>query len=207
MLFAHRPQPSLRTVLGEAQRYMLALLMERMGGRYMAVAAATDLPPQAVRSCLGHDLPLPDTECVVVGLEPRAIRTPRPARFIIRRAVNLAELAGLFRQVFQLSADEPGAGAAIAMRHRAQNEAPVFAEVDANGLLAWIVSGVYLFSGGMPTMEDFRSEAKRVAVGLAMTRGRSITGAATLLRISRKTLRDNMQALGVYPWDERDGGE
>ena len=52
-------------------------------------------------------------------------------------------------------------------------------------------------------MSAAKTEAKRVAVALAMLRADgNISAAADALRISRKVLRENLRMAGLYPWPE-----
>ena len=213
LLFSTRPQPTLRTVLGEAQRFLLTLLVSRMNGRMALVAAAAGLSPRAIRSCLHDELPLSH----LATDRPREIRRPalpaarrssarRTSASAARRDVNLDELAATVRRLLRLTADSDGAGAAIAMRHRPEGNVRQLRDVDAEGLLAWTITGAYLFAGGMPTMQAVRREAKHIAVCLAMTRGRTISHAAELLGVRRKPMRDAMRAVGLYPWPGTDVG-
>ncbi len=120
---------------------------------------------------------------------------------IVLRSVNVEQVAHAVRRWLDLPIGDTAAGARVARYRRVQGSLIFLQEVDANGWLAWMVAGAYLFSGGMPSMAAVRHEAKRVAVTLAMFRsGGSISKAATMLGISRKVLRDNLRAVGLYPW-------
>ncbi len=132
-------------------------------------------------------------------MQPYRARVVDPK--IALRNVNVEQIARAVCQWLDLPPGGPAAGAKVGRYRRVQGALIHLRDVDANGWLAWMVAGAYLFSGGMPTMETIRQEAKRIAVTLAMFRsGGNITEAAAMLGIARKVLRDNLRAAGLYPW-------
>lgn len=77
--------------------------------------------------------------------------------------------------------------------------------VDPGAWIAWCMVGLPLFDGTrLPPLRLALSQARRMLLALAMLRGRgTITRAAASLQLSRKVLRDNLRALGLYPWPEQ----
>ncbi len=117
------------------------------------------------------------------------------------RTINIEQIASTIRRSIDLSADGIAPGLAVAMHRRSHGPLIQFEEVDADGWLAWVIAGVYLFSGGLPSMDEVRLEAKRTAMCLAMFRGRGkLSRAAAALGTSRKVLRANLKVTGLYPW-------
>ncbi len=117
------------------------------------------------------------------------------------RTINIEQIASTIRQSIDLSADGIAPGLDVAMHRRSHGPLIQFEEIDADGWLAWVIAGVYLFSGGLPSMDEVRLEAKRTAMCLAMFRGRGkLSRAAAALGTSRKVLRDNLKVTGLYPW-------
>ncbi|MCH9685169.1 MAG: hypothetical protein K0V04_27275 [Deltaproteobacteria bacterium] len=134
--------------------------------------------------------------------EAAAPRVPPPG--LALRDINLDQVATAIRRWLDLHGRDGASGVAAAMYRRQQGPAILFRDVDAEGWLAWTLCGIYLFAAGPPAMDDVRREAKRAAVCLAMTRCRgSIAAAARMLGISRKVLRENLRAAGLYPWGSR----
>lgn len=120
--------------------------------------------------------------------------------------VSTADLAVSLRDALRLPPGEclPGELAATAQR----SFPAVVRGLDAGGWIAWCLSGLVLFTGEVPSMKRARVEAKRTVAALAMiqTEG-NISSAARILGISRKVLRDNLRAVGLYPWrPDRVGG-
>ncbi len=117
-------------------------------------------------------------------------------------------LALVLRVALGLPPERPTLGEQAASR--ALTLPSVFLRVDAGALIAWCLAGVALFAEGFPTMKRLRAESGRVVLALAMLRTTgNISAAARVLHCSRKVLRDNLQRVGLYPWDEqaRDPGE
>lgn len=70
-----------------------------------------------------------------------------------------------------------------------------------DGLVIWSIVGRRLFAGyRFPTRKKIAFEVTRAALAVALGQDPTITGAARLLHMSRKALRDNMMRTGIYPW-------
>lgn len=73
--------------------------------------------------------------------------------------------------------------------------------LDAEGWLAWCLSGLLVFEGGEPTIARARFESRRTVTALALLRSRgNLSRAARSLGKSRKGLRDSLREFELYPW-------
>jgi hypothetical protein len=116
-----------------------------------------------------------------------------------RRYVELDDVAAKLRGMLGLSPEEPAWGEAAASVRRSMPAA--VHGLDAGGWIAWCLVGLVLFGERFPELGTIRREAKRVGTALAMMRaGGSLSGAAVMLTTSRKVLRENLRAGGLYPW-------
>lgn len=79
--------------------------------------------------------------------------------------------------------------------------------VDTGGWITWCLAGLSVFTHDQPpVMRRVYTEAKRIAMSLAMLRSSgNITVAAQALGTSRRALRDGLRAVGLYPWPGVDG--
>jgi hypothetical protein len=125
-------------------------------------------------------------------------------RGIERRDVEPADVATTLRGMLGLPPEQPAWGEAAASLRR--SVPPLVHGLDAGGWIAWCLVGLVLFSEGFPALDTIRRESKRVAAALAMLRaGGSISAAAAMLTTSRKVLRENLRATGLYPWRSQGG--
>lgn len=116
-------------------------------------------------------------------------------------AVGTKEAAVVLRSLLGMAPDEPIPEITVALRR----SMPLATDsLDRIGWLAWCLVGLVLFADGLPDLRRIRLESKRVAVVLGMFRAAgNISRAARALGVSRKVLRDNLRAAGLYPWGER----
>lgn len=75
-------------------------------------------------------------------------------------------------------------------------------DLRAGSWLAWCLVGLPLFGEAMlPTVKQAHLKTKRLLVALALIQAKgNITHAAKALRISRRSCRTAMKAVGLYPW-------
>lgn len=115
------------------------------------------------------------------------------------RDVEPDDVAEKLRGMLGLAPEQPAPGEAAASYRLALP--PIVQALDTGGWIAWCLVGLPLFGGGFPTLARIRAESKRVALVLAIVRGHGqISSAARMLSASRKVVRENLQALGIYPW-------
>lgn len=107
------------------------------------------------------------------------------------------DVAEKLRSMLGLAPGQPAPGEAAASYRRALP--PSVQALDVGGWIAWCLVGLPLFGGGFPTLARIRAESKRVALALAIVRSQgSISAAARTLNASRKVVRDNLRAFGIY---------
>lgn len=124
------------------------------------------------------------------------------------RDLDLGELARALRGLARLTPDRRSLGEWAATYRR--ELPPIVPSVDVDAWIAWVLAGVPLFSGTLPTVGAARDAATRVLFVIAFARaGGSLSAVARALRSSRKVLRDRMRRVGLYPWraDDRSGDD
>ncbi len=207
-VFSAQPRPSLSRVLGEAQRFLLALLLERTGGTVRAVVEMTGLRASAIRTCLEREVPMPSARVNPweTSVGDGAAYPGKGWSIAELRSLDVTVLERRLREALgvrvspERSESQPDPGPAL-------REPMLVHDVDIDALWDWVSVGANLFQGGLPSMAALRRESKRFAVSLAMTRsGGNLSQAARMLCIQRKPLREALQSVGLYPWsmpDER----
>lgn len=114
------------------------------------------------------------------------------------RGARPEEIATILRAVMGLP---PEQSAREELTAKLGEPLPCEVHVDAGAWIAWCLIGLPLFGDRLPTLRQARMAASRIAIGLAMlhTRG-NLTRAVAVLMTSRKTLREDLRRLGLYPW-------
>lgn len=115
------------------------------------------------------------------------------------RDVEPDDVAERLRGMLGLAPEQPAPGEAAASYRRTLP--PLVQSLDAGGWIAWCLVGLVVFGEGFPALAKIRRESKRVGLALAIVRAQGrISPAARMLGASRKVVRDNLHALGLYPW-------
>lgn len=163
---------------------------DRGGEHHPAALATHGAPPEHVAS------------------EPAATRAegehgpPRwpkrhPSHPLRLHAVHPAVMAEKLRSALGLPPSAPTPGETAAAFGRPIP--PVVHGLDVGGWIAWCMVGLLLFGERFPSLAAVRHESKRVAATLAMLRAcGNISKAAVMLGASRKVLRENLRAAGLY---------
>lgn len=109
-------------------------------------------------------------------------------------------LMGSLRAGLGLPPDEPHPEEDVAALRRPLPD--VVENLDPGAWLAWAQAGLLLFSAGtMPSVRNAASAGRRVALAFAMRRtAGNISASAKALQTSRKVIREQLQAEGLYPW-------
>lgn len=116
-----------------------------------------------------------------------------------RRDVEPQDLVRLMRAIVGMAPDDVAEGEEAVWIGGAIPA--LIREVDVGGWIAWCIAGLLVFAESGPTMSRFRTEAKRLAVALAMLRAKGkITVAAQALGVSRSVMRKHLRDVGLYPW-------
>jgi len=131
-------------------------------------------------------------------------RDEHSREYLAERDVAPGDIARVLRAVLGLPPDQHAPGELAAF---VQPMPAVVHRVDAGGWIAWCMTGLAVFAHGEPPIiTRVRTEARRLALSLAMLRSKgNITNAAQALGTSRKALRDGLRAAGLYPWPGVDG--
>lgn len=115
------------------------------------------------------------------------------------RDVEPDDVAERLRGMLGLAPEQPAPGEAAASYRRTLP--PLVQSLDAGGWIAWCLVGLVVFGEGFPALAKIRRESKRVGLALALVRAQGrISPAARMLGATRKVVRENLQALGLYPW-------
>ena len=116
------------------------------------------------------------------------------------RDVAPGDVARFLRAMLGLPPGQPAPGELAATVRRSMPA--VVRGLDAGGWIAWCLAGMAVFTEGpRPLMSRVRAESKRLVVSVAMLRSAgNLSRAAKTLGTSRKVLRDNLRAAGLYPW-------
>jgi hypothetical protein len=122
---------------------------------------------------------------------------PEPA------GVSVPMFMGSLRASLGLPPNEPHPEEDAATLGRALPD--VVEDLDPGAWLAWAQAGLLLFSGGtIPSVRNATSAGRRVALALAMRRtAGNISASAKALQTSRKVMREQLRAEGLYPWARR----
>lgn len=122
------------------------------------------------------------------------------------RDVEPDDVAERLRGMLGLAPEQPAPGEAAASYRRTLP--PLVQSLDAGGWIAWCLVGLVVFGEGFPALAKIRRESKRVGLALALVRAQGcISVTARMLGASRKVVRDNLHALGLYPWGVAGIGE
>ncbi|MEX1366261.1 MAG: hypothetical protein AB1Z98_24265 [Nannocystaceae bacterium] len=155
--------------------------------------------PTAAAPGRTHPRPRVPTFATDRGTDPRTLPASGP------RDLDLAEVVRVLRALARLTPDRRSLGEWAATYRR--DLPPTVPAVDVDAWIAWVVAGLPLFSGTVPTVKQAREAATRVLLVISLARaGGSLSAVARALDSSRKVLRDRMRRLGLYPWragDER----
>ena len=132
-------------------------------------------------------------------------RTASPTHHCERRDVAPGDVARILRAVLGLPPDQTAPGEQAAFVSLPMPA--VVRGIDTGGWIAWCLTGISVFTHDQPpVMRCVYTEAKRIAMSLAMLRSSgNISVAARALGTSRRALREGLRAVGLYPWPGTDG--